>query len=235
MADITGDTRAQSRALEDVSAASHYRAWLTGLALDHLGEHPIEIGSGHGDYAAEWLSHVDEFTVTEGDTDRLQLLRKRFADEPRVHVRKLLLPSDVDGEYSAALAYNVLEHIPDDVAGLRTMARLVRPGGKVLIFVPAHPILMSDFDRRVGHVRRYRKETLRAAFEEAGLTVDTLQHVNWAGWFAWMVMMKLLKGTPKDSVALRAYDRMVVPAVRATERIARPPFGQSLLAVGRAT
>lgn len=233
MADITGDTRAQSRALEDVSAASHYRAWLTSLAVDHLGEHPIEIGSGHGDYAAEWLSHVDAFTATDADADRLAVLRERFAGDRRVGVRKLLLPSDVDGEFSAALAYNVLEHIPDDVAALRSMAALVRPGGKVVVFVPAFPLLMSEFDRRVGHVRRYRRASLRAALDAAGLRVETLHHVNWAGWFAWLLMMKGLRGTPRDGIALRVYDRMVVPVVRAGERLARPPFGQSLFAVAR--
>lgn len=232
MADITGDTRAQSRALEDVSAASHYRAWLTSLAVDHLGEHPIEIGSGHGDYAAEWLPGVGAFTATDADPARLAVLRERFAGEERVTVRKLLLPSDVDGEHSAAVAYNVLEHIPDDVAALRAMARLVRPGGKIVVFVPAFPLLMSEFDRSVGHVRRYRRATLRAAFAGAGLRVETLHHVNWAGWFAWLLMMRLLKGSPRDGLALRVYDRVVVPAVRAGERLVRPPFGQSLLAIG---
>lgn len=232
MADVTGDTREQSRALEDVSAASHYRAWLTSLAVDHLGEHPIEIGSGHGDYAAEWLSRVDAFTATDADPGRLALLRDRFAADPRVTVRKLLLPSDVDAEHSSALAYNVLEHIPDDVAALRTMARLIRPEGKIVVFVPAFPMLMSEFDVRVGHVRRYRKATLRKAFDDAGLRVEKLHHVNWAGWFAWLLMMKLLKGSPKDGPALQVYDRVVVPAVRLGERLIRPPFGQSLLAIG---
>lgn len=233
MADITGDTRAQSRALEDVSAASHYRAWLTSLAVDHLGEHPIEIGSGHGDYAAEWLSHVDEFTATDADPGRVALLRERFAAEPRVTVRRTLMPSDVDGDHSSALAYNVLEHIPDDVACLRSMARLVRPGGKVIVFVPAFPMLMSQFDAQVGHVRRYRRATLLAAFRAAGLSPEVLHHVNWAGWFAWLLMMKLLKGSPRDGVALQAYDRLIVPAVRLGERLVKPPFGQSLLAVAK--
>ncbi|GIG64136.1 class I SAM-dependent methyltransferase [Phytomonospora endophytica] len=232
MADITGDTRAQSRALEDVSAASHYRAWLTSLAVDHLGEHPIEIGSGHGDYAAEWLPRVGAFTATDADPGRLTVLRERFAADPRVTVGAMLLPSDVDGRFSAALAYNVLEHIPDDVAALRTMARLVRPGGKVVILVPAFPMLMSDFDVRVGHVRRYRRSTLRKAFTDAGLRVEKLHHVNWAGWFAWLLMMRLLKGSPRDGAALRVYDRLIVPAVRLGEKVVRPPFGQSLFAIG---
>ncbi|GLZ81369.1 methyltransferase [Actinorhabdospora filicis] len=231
MGDITGDTRLQSRILEDVGAASHYRAWLVSLALDALGDEPVEIGSGHGDYAAEWLPHARSFTATDADESRVAFLKERFAGDSRVRVRKLLLPSTLDGGFSSAVAYNVLEHIPDDVAALRSMAAMVRPGGAVIVFVPAFPLLMSDFDRAVGHVRRYRRASLRKAFEDAGLRPRVLKHVNWAGFFAWLLMMRLLRGVPRDSLALRTYDRLIVPAVRASERLMAPPFGQSLLAI----
>lgn len=237
MADITGDSRLQSSTLEDVGAASHYREWLVSLAFDHLGDDPVEIGSGHGEYAAEWLPRVRTFTATDASPERVQVLRTRFAEDPRVSVRRLLLPfgdsSTVDARHSSALAYNVLEHIPDDVGALRSMASLVRPGGAVVVFVPAFPMLMSDFDRAVGHVRRYRRAGLRSVFEQAGLEVERLHHVNWAGFFAWLLMMRLLRGAPKDGFALRLYDRCVVPAVRLSERLVRPPYGQSLLAIGR--
>ena len=236
MADITGDSRLQSSTLEDVSAASHYREWLASLAFDHLGADPVEIGSGHGEYAAEWLPRVRTFTATDASPERVAVLRERFAGDQRVKVRRLLLPagaSTMDGGYSSALAYNVLEHIPDDAGALRAMASMVRPGGAVVVFVPAFPLLMSDFDRAVGHVRRYRRKGLRAVFEAAGLEVVRLHHVNWAGFFAWLLMMRLLRGAPRDGFALRLYDRFVVPAVRLSERLVRPPYGQSLLAIGR--
>lgn len=229
--DITGDTRLQSRILEDVGAASRYRAWLVSLAFDALGDDPVEIGSGHGEYAEEWLPRVRHFTATDADPARVSHLRNRFNEDERVTVRKLLLPSTLDGEFSSAVAYNVLEHIPDEVAALRSMASMVRPGGSVIVFVPAFPMLMSDFDRAVGHVRRYRRASLRAAFRDAGLEPRVLKHVNWAGFFAWLLMMKMLRGAPRDSFALRAYDRLIVPAVRASERLVTPPFGQSLLAI----
>jgi hypothetical protein len=45
----------QSRVLEDLSKAVNYRRWLAGLAAPYLGDDPIEIGAGNGDYAVEWL------------------------------------------------------------------------------------------------------------------------------------------------------------------------------------
>ena len=69
-------------------------------------------------------------------------------------------------------AINVIEHIADDVAALAQLRELLRPGGKLVIFVPAFPMLYSEMDRRIGHFRRYRLTALASATERAGLVVD---------------------------------------------------------------
>ena len=131
------------------------------------------------------------------------------------------------------MALNVLEHIADDVAGLRGASRLVRPGGAVVLVVPAFSVAMSRFDREIGHYRRYTERTLRRALEDAGLAVAELRYLNAPGLLAWIAGMRLLRMAPREGVVLRAWDRVVVPPTRALERRWRPPFGQSLLAVGR--
>jgi SAM-dependent methyltransferase len=234
---VHGDSVLQSSTLEDLTVAKNYHRWLTSLALPYLGEHPIEFGSGLGDYAATWrAAGVPAITVTDPDASRAALLSERFADDPAVTARRLGLPcfdADGAGEHTAVVAFNVLEHVDDDVGALRSAARLVRPGSPVVIFVPAFPVAMSDFDRQVGHVRRYRRRSLQDTFNRAGLPLERLTYVNTVGLAAWIVMMRLLKGTPRDSAALRVYDTCVVPVVRGVESKVRPPFGQSLLAVGR--
>src|SRR5215218_1906751 len=82
-----GDSALQSQTLESVASAVNYHAWLTDLARPHLGDHPLELGSGLGDYARTWLhGGLAEITVTEADPDRLAVLRDRFAGDHRVHV-----------------------------------------------------------------------------------------------------------------------------------------------------
>ena len=70
----------------------------------------------------------------------------------------MLLPHDDRGDYSAAVSYNVLEHIEDHVGALRSMRDLVRPGGDVIIIVPAFQFAMGPADIATGHVRRYTEE-----------------------------------------------------------------------------
>lgn len=133
---------------------------------------------------------------------------------------------------SAVVALNVLEHIADDSGALRGAASLVRPGGRVVVFVPAFQFAAGRFDREIGHHRRYTKSTLTAAYEEAGLEVETMRYVNAPGLPAWFVSVRLLRGEPREGMLLRVWDRGVIPVTRLVERRVAPPFGQSVLAVG---
>lgn len=229
-----GDSVLQSQTLESVASAVEYHAWLTSLARPYLGEHPIELGSGLGDYAQTWLDDgVPAVTVTEVDPQRLGGLRGRFADDPRVDVRAMDVFAPAPGDYSAFVAFNVLEHIPDHVGALRAAHSLLRPGGAVVMFVPAFGFAMSRFDRAVGHVRRYTVATLTDAFVAAGLEVEQVHYVNMPGLPAWFVGMRLLRMRPGEGRLLDVWDSQVVPRARRWESRHRAPFGQSVLGVAR--
>ena len=236
---VLGDSGLQSQTLEDISSAVRYHSWLTDLALPYLGDNPLELGSGLGDYAQTWLDHgVPRMTVTDLDPTRLGMLRQRFTGDPRVTVRLLdvvteVSPSRGADAHSSMVAFNVLEHIPQDVEALRAAHRLVRPGGAVVMFVPAFPFAMSEFDREIGHVRRYTKSSLSQAFAAAGLELEEMRYVNIPGLAAWTVGMKWFRMTPGDGPLLRVWDGVVVPTTRAIEKRLRAPFGQSVFAVAR--
>lgn len=231
---ISGDSRRQSASLESLSEAKRYHRWLTDLAFPHLGDHPVEIGSGLGGYARTWLDRgVPAITVTEPDPSRRKVLEDAFRHEPRAQVRDLDIFDPPEAAFSALVAMNVLEHIEDHVGALRSAHRLLRPGGAVIMFVPAFNFAMSEFDRVVGHYRRYTVKSLHAAFLEAGLGVDSIHYVNAPGLLAWFMGMRLFRMTPKYGPTVKVWDAAVVPAARAIESKMPPPFGQSVFAVGR--
>lgn len=229
-----GDSGLQSQTLESVADAENYHHWLTALALPYLGDSPLELGSGLGDYAQRWLDEgVPTVTVTEVDPDRLGLLNERFGSDPRVHVTGIDVLNPPRGDYSGFAAFNVLEHIPDHVKALRTAHSLVRPGGAVIMFVPAFEFAMSRFDRQVGHVRRYTVGSLTAAMRGAGLEVESARYVNIPGLLAWFVGMRLLRMTPGSGGILDVWDTHVIPRTRRFEGKRAAPFGQSVFAVAR--
>jgi len=222
----------QSTVLGTMSGAGNYIGWTGGLAEPHLGDTPLEIGAGLGDYADLWARTERVQTASEADPERLGRLRDRFRGRPDVQVRELEVPIAETGAHSAVVAYNVLEHIEDDVAALRSFAGLVRPGGNVVLFVPAFLFAMSDFDREIGHYRRYTRRTLTAALLDAGLRPVDVHYVNPVGLVGWVVLMRLMHKRT-DETPVRFFDRAIVPVLRWCESRVRPPFGQSLFAVAR--
>ena len=84
--------------------------------------------------------------------------------------------------HDAVLALDVIEHLDDDGAAVRRMASLTRPGGIVIVSVPALPGMYGEFDRIQGHRRRYLPERLRDAFVDSGLLVE---RIFW--WGRWLV------------------------------------------------
>ena len=76
------------------------------------------------------------------------------------------------------LCVNVLEHIADDVGALKAFKRILVPGGRVIVFVPAAAGCVRSADAELGHHRRYSKRTLRAAFTDAGLELIRLRYTN---------------------------------------------------------
>jgi len=233
MSKITGDQQVQSDVLEGLATAVNHRRWFVELAIPYLGDHPIEVGSGLGDYALEWAPHFDRFTATEADPDRLVELKERLHGHPSIDVRELLLPTDEVADYSAAVSYNVLEHIEDHVGALKSMATLVRPGGRIILIVPAFMFAMSPVDIATGHVRRYTKKTMRAAMEEAGLQIEKLHYANALGLIGYYMATSVFKLTPKEGPMVKFYDRLVLPVTKGAESLVRPPFGQSVFVVAR--
>jgi SAM-dependent methyltransferase len=229
-----GDSALQSMTLESVASAVEYHSWLTSLAAPYLGDDPIELGSGLGDYAQAWLDGgLPRITVTEVDPSRLAFLRSRFAGDPRVSVTSIDFRAPSPAHHSAYVAFNVLEHIPDHVAALRAARTLVRPGGAVVMFVPAFTFAMSRFDRAVGHVRRYTVKSMSAAMRASGLQVEQARYVNMPGLPAWFLGMRVLRMTPGEGRLLSVWDAHVVPRARSWESHHRAPFGQSVFAVAR--
>jgi SAM-dependent methyltransferase len=229
-------SEATGRSLEDTSGANQqrYRAYQFELISRHCGPTVLEVGAGLGEFSSQFRD-LRRLVVTDVDPDAVAKMRERFADRPEVEARQLDLTDGTRDEIGAAVstvvAINVLEHIEDDRAALRTLAELVEPGGKIVLWVPGYMQLYGDFDRRVGHVRRYTPATLCAAIDDAGLRCTAVKPVNLLGAIAWWIAVRRGGVGAPNPRLVGAYDRFVVPVTRAVESRLRPPFGQSVLAV----
>ena len=134
----------------------------------------LEIGCGAGAMLDDvWrLGHRCE--SLEISPAALALAREVHAAHPQVRIVDQPDPS-WDEAFDALLAIEVLEHNEDDRATLATWVRWLRPGGCLLVSVPAHPESWSAYDEWGGHYRRYTRPGLLALAREAGLTCEALE------------------------------------------------------------
>jgi SAM-dependent methyltransferase len=228
---------ATGRSLEDSSGADQrrYRAFQMSLIEPHCGTSVLEVGAGLGEFASAFHG-LERHVVTDVDPDAVAAMAQRFAGRPEVEARVLDLaegPIELGNPVSTIVAINVLEHLADDIGALETLAGMTQSGGRIVLWVPAYMRLYGDFDRAVGHLRRYTPRTMAAAIRNAGLEPELVRPVNFLGGIAWWATVRRGGvGTP-DPRLVRAYDRFVVPVTRAVESRVTPPFGQSVLGVAR--
>lgn len=234
----TGEyTLATGRDLERGPDQPQYRRYQYDLIAPHVGRSLLEVGAGIGDFAAQFAG-LDRLVISDVDPGAVALIDRRFADRDEVEARVIDLTDDIEPALiggrpvASVVAINVLEHVTDHVATLRGLAGLVEPGGTVVIWVPGYMRLYGDFDRLVGHVRRYTPQTLAAAFTAAGLAPQQVRPVNVLGGLAWwLVVRKGGTGAPNRRL-VAIYNRVVVPITRLVDRL-HIPFGQSILGVAR--
>jgi len=221
------------KALE--AAAPNYNAWLAQTFGAWAGRRILEVGAGIGTITAQLAEKAEHVTALELEPLYVERLRNRFRGRPNVEP----LQSDVNLADWAALARrgfdtivlsNVLEHIEDDGAAIQTFARILPPGGRLLVYVPALPALFGSLDEGVGHHRRYLPATLREVLEGGGFSLEHLRWMNLVGIPAWLVNGRLFRRTSLPPLQLRLYDA-VAPLLARLEARVPLPVGMNLFAV----
>ena len=219
--------------LDSLDDAENYRNWIVSLAAPYLVGPILEVGAGHGTFTDSFADFGD-VTSVEPDPYAAKLLVDRYTSDRRVTAIAGTVDDVADeSTFGTAVMINVLEHIADDQGVLRSISDRLEPGGHLAIWVPAFRLLYSDFDTKLGHVRRYRKHQVEDDVRRAGYEVVDSRYVNAPGFFSWLLMVRLLKTEPTSATTIKIFDRYIVPPVRWIESRLRMPFGQSVFLVAR--
>jgi len=96
-----------------------------------------------------------------------------------------------DNSASFVFSLNVFEHIQDDSIALREIYQKLKPGGTLLIYVPAFACLWTNLDEKVFHHRRYTKKTLRRLVEQEGLVIEDARYADCLGFIAVLIFRAL--------------------------------------------
>jgi SAM-dependent methyltransferase len=219
------------------------RRRILGDLLERLVELPqparvLEAGCGTGGNLG-MLSRFGAVRAFEPDEGARSHARSKGAFDVRDGRLPDAVPFEPD-DFDLVAALDILEHLDDDAASLAALAHRLRPGGWLLITVPAFGFLWSQHDESHHHKRRYRKDELVARIKAAGLIPVRVSYYNSLLFplIAGVRLLRNLLGRQGDDEALppRAINRFLA-GVFASERhlIGRVPLplGVSLVALAR--
>jgi len=134
----------------------------------------IGCGTGHNVLMLKRFGEVDAIEIDEAAREiATARLGKRVGSAPLPE-----LTGVPDGSYDMVAILDVLEHVEADREALASMARKLKPGGRILLTVPAHPWMWSAHDVVNHHQRRYTKKTLSAVVAAAGLKPEMMSYFN---------------------------------------------------------
>ncbi|HEX3694655.1 MAG TPA: class I SAM-dependent methyltransferase [Polyangia bacterium] len=223
--------------LGPMAEARNYYQWLCGSFAPLLHGTVVEHGAGTGLLSDRLREHSDNLVLVEPDDGFYDLLAQRFQRPPESEVFhgtvEELNSARGDETADAVVSANVLEHVPDDRGCLRSIARLLKKGGYLCLYVPARPELFGTLDERFEHCRRYDRKELEQKIRDAGLRVVSAQYRNLVGALAWWLSGRVLKRTSLAPNQVRFYDRFVFPVTSRLESVLAPPYGQNLLVIAR--
>jgi SAM-dependent methyltransferase len=135
----------------------------------------LDVGCGTGANLL-LLSKYGDAEGVDISEDALAFCRERGLNKVRLGEAEKL-PYE-DGTFDLVTALDVVEHLDDDCAGLTEMRRVLRPGGRVLLFVPTFMFLWGLQDDVSNHRRRYRLPQLRRVLEQAGFEIERTTYAN---------------------------------------------------------
>jgi SAM-dependent methyltransferase len=221
--------------LEALSILKNYQNWIFTRVAPWLGGTAAELGAGIGSFSALFAGNVVSLDAIEPSTSLHERLRQTVGGLGNVRVlgqtAESWLAAAPPAHYDCVVMINVLEHIQDDAAVLRGIFECLKPGGRLIVFVPALQFLFSNIDREVGHFRRYERGNLRSALAGAGFRIADLRFFDTLGVLPWLVMNTWLGKTEFNPGLVGLYDKIGVPFTRALESIAAPPIGKNLIAI----
>jgi SAM-dependent methyltransferase len=227
--------------LEGLEGAHAFNKWMYESIAPYCQGEILEIGSGIGNITSFFVAGEQKITASDLRPHYLTKLQEKFHEQNIGCVRIDAVLENFEktyidhlGKYDTIFALNVVEHIENDHLALQNLSTLLKPGGRLIILVPAYQGLFNSFDHHLGHFRRYTKSSLSNVMTKCGLSVERSFYFNFIGIFGWFTSGKMTrqKTIPKGHIKIYNF---LVPIFKVMDKIILRQAGLSVICVARKT
>lgn len=199
------------------------------------GNDVLEVGAGIGANTAIFRTGEERSWVClEPDPSFITTLRQKLGKSSGLEIIPGTLESSVlqscGRTFDLIIYMDVLEHIEDDRAELLRASKLLRTNGYLVVLSPAHQWLFSEFDKSIGHFRRYTRDSLRR-IAPPSMREHSIKYLDSVGLLLSLANRLLLKQSMPTLQQIKTWDRFFIPPSRVLDPMIRYSIGKSVLAI----
>ena len=223
---------------------SNYRKYQYELIEKQIGVNILEVGSGDRSFTKQIVNNkkgIERLISIEPSNTLMEVYETKFSLPAYVKLTNEnlfdLTPSSY-GLFDTIILIHVMEHIEDDRKAITHLSNLLKPGGKILIEVPALEFLFSIHDETLGHYRRYNKYNFKQMVDKDIFNIEKLFYNDAIGVFGSLFYFKFKKISIKSESGInlankqgKIYDKYIIPFEKWYESFLTIPFGLSLTGV----
>ncbi len=220
--------------LELFQYAKNWKNYLKKKISPHLKGHVLEIGAGMGSNTkilSQSNPNITSWTCLEPDEKLAKQIDKQIKGLSRVIVGTSSDLKETD-QFDTVVYLDVIEHISDEASELKRISDFLKPNGKLIVVSPAHQKLFSEFDRKIGHYRRYSKNSLLAVVPDC-LKIEKIEYLDCLGFFLSLGNRLLFKISEPSKTQILFWDRVIVRVSFYVDPLVRHRFGRSIIGIWR--
>ena len=216
--------------LEFFDAAKNWRKYQFENILKYINSSVLEVGPGTGNNVQYYRNRASEITLLEINKRLANSLKSKFQEDKKITVLNLNINFQ-EKKFDTILYMDVLEHIKDDKKEINRALEQLKPGGNLIFFVPAYQFLYSDFDKAIGHVKRYDKHFFLSFKKDEKISIIELKYFDSIGFFI-AVLNKIFNKNTKETIGLgvKIWNKLIFFS-KIMDLIFLNKFGKSLFCV----
>tara|TARA_B100001063_G_scaffold118605_1_gene110800 strand:- start:244 stop:924 length:681 start_codon:yes stop_codon:yes gene_type:complete len=215
--------------LDNFDKATIWRKYIFLLIKKFIRGSVLEVGAGIGSFTSNYKNIPSKLTLSEIDNNNLYIIKEKFSNENINFTNKVT--KDLNEKFDTIMYLNVLEHIEKDKNEISQAFEKLNVNGYLIILVPAHNELYSNFDKAVGHFRRYKISFFKDIKIKDSKLINLI-YLDALGYFLYFLNKIFFKEEVYPSkLKILIWDKIFTPLTFFLDKILFYKFGKNILYV----
>ena len=216
--------------LDTFDAAKKFRNYQLYYLKSYIKDPFLEVGAGQGGLTNLYKKFTKDITLIEPDNKLFHILKKKFRKK-NIKIKNQTIDK-IKLKYQTIIYFDVLEHIKDDLKEIKIASKKIKKNGRLIFNVPAHQLFYNEFDKAVGHFKRYNKKDFKDIEKKTNLKIEKLIYYDSIGLF-FLILNKVFRLKETNLKSKIYFWNMLIPLSKMIDKLTFNKFGKSLLCVFR--